>query len=563
MPFGNFSHNVIYNYPSASGFIKHDAPSTAAGNIMIDVINSFELIPTEFIRDFYGGETGLEYLENDDYALGPHYRSGLYESDLWKENYPELYEYYEYMRSGKKDLYPIMSDISDNIVVYLTRRPSLNSGELPPMMDADPKYGRFGNNHYFTSDPGFADYRNYDFQLTKEAADNLGVEWIDMSKIGVAGLPKPARVSDAYEDKDRWTPVAHDPLLVIEGAQPFAVVSFWRHISPGIWEWAADDMVNSEFACGLDAIPGAVYTAWYPGCENYPAQFLGGRDGEYPPDDVLTFTVDPDRSRWDVYEFKLVKPAPSPPPTPTPTPTPTPPIDNGGQDGNGGTNGSGGTNGAKASVFADDQINFDIASWSNPFTDVKINDWLYDDVAFVFINGLFKGASETTFEPHAVMTRAMLVTVLHRIDKPGQALNYENPFTDVPEGAYYAEAVKWAAANGIVEGVTGGRLFEPDAAVTREQLAVILTRYMSYKGVDLPVTSEFIIFADYDAISAYAVDAIQTLNKLGIINGVGANADGLTIIDPQGSAARAQVAAMLHRLLKAINEIGNQVTVRK
>ena len=307
MPFGNFSYNIVYNYPSGVSFISHTSPRTEIGNIFIDTLATFESIPPEFIRDYYKGETGRQYLENDGYALGPHYYSGLYADETWRKSFPELYEYYEYMLAEKPNLYPMMSEVRDNLVVYLARRMSLRSGKLPLTMDADPKYGGFGNNHYFTSDPGFVDYKNYDFQLTRDAARRLGVAWIDMGKIGVPGLPRLVRVSDAYKDKDRWTPATYDPLIQLAGGLPSAVVAFWRYISPGVWEWAAEDALTVEGVCGLRAIPGAVYTAYYPGCADYPAQFLGGLNGEYPPDGARTFTVDPNRSRWDYYVFELVK----------------------------------------------------------------------------------------------------------------------------------------------------------------------------------------------------------------------------------------------------------------
>jgi hypothetical protein len=311
MPFSDFSYNVVYNYPHSSYFFIHVAPRTAIGNIQIDTLATFESIPTQFIRDEYNGETGRQYLENDSSGLGPHYNSGIYSGDLWRQNYPELYEYYEYMLGEKQDLYLSMTDIRDNIVVYLARQISFPAGELPPEMDVDPKYGGFGNNHYFTSDPGFADYRNYDFQLSKETAQKLGVEWIDMEKIGVPGLPKLVRVSDAYDDPDRWTLASLDPLIQIPNGQDRTMVSFWRYISPGIWEWAGDDMLGTGSLVGINSIPGATYTAYYPGCENYPAQFLGGLDGDYPPDGVLTFVADPERDRWDCPVFELVKKPPA------------------------------------------------------------------------------------------------------------------------------------------------------------------------------------------------------------------------------------------------------------
>ena len=119
-------------------------------------------------------------------------------------------------------------------------------------------------------------------------------------------------------------------------------------------------------------------------------------------------------------------------------------------------------------------------------------------------------------------------------------------FTDLTPNEYYVEAVDWAAANGIVLGIGDG-LFAPYASVTREQVAAILERYLIYIGSNIPLTMEYRIFADEGEISDYAKNSMQTMNKLGIINGKGGN-----IIDPQGFATRAEVAAMLHRFTAAV-----------
>lgn len=177
-----------------------------------------------------------------------------------------------------------------------------------------------------------------------------------------------------------------------------------------------------------------------------------------------------------------------------------------------------------------------------PFTDVTAGDWFYNDVYYVWENDLFKGTSDTVFSPNAPITRAMLVTVLWRAAGSPAAVNM--PFTDVASDTYYYDAVAWASANGIIEGIGGG-LFDPDADVTREQMAAILFRYLEFIEHEYVVTAEYRIFADEDEISNYAKNAVQILNKLGIINGKSGNA-----IDPKGSATRAEVAAMLHRLLE-------------
>ena len=313
-PFKDFCYNVVYNVPSASIYIDHYVPSSSVGNIIVDAYHSASAIPVEWIEHIYKGETGREIVERDDYTLGPHFNSGFYKDELWRQNYPELYEYYEYMLQ-KTDCYPLMSDLRDNVIVHLGRTYSHRAGILPPSMPIDPKYGRYENNHYFTTDPGFVNLEGYNFQLTQEAAQRLGVEWIDMSKIGVPGLKKPVRVTAAYEDPMRWVLPDTDPMIQLrygteddyQYGERTRMVNFWRQVSPGVWEWEADDGLFPYGAAGIPMKSGAMYTAYYPGCENFPPQFLGGLDGETPPEGVLTFTVEADRDRWDLYVFELVK----------------------------------------------------------------------------------------------------------------------------------------------------------------------------------------------------------------------------------------------------------------
>ncbi len=136
------------------------------------------------------------------------------------------------------------------------------------------------------------------------------------------------------------------------------------------------------------------------------------------------------------------------------------------------------------------------------------------------------------FSPHIDTTKAMIVTVLYRLEGNPDVSGLSNPFTDVEGGKWYADAVKWAAANGIVEGIGGG-LFAPEAGITRQDMAVIIARYMTYAEINIPVTQQYVLFADEAEISGYAKNAVQLLNKLGIINGTGSNADGQATIDPK------------------------------
>ena len=185
----------------------------------------------------------------------------------------------------------------------------------------------------------------------------------------------------------------------------------------------------------------------------------------------------------------------------------------------------------------------------NPFEDVKGADWFIDAVIYVYHNGLMSGTSADPmlFSPDATLTRGMMVTILYLIEGEPDISGLDNPFTDAPVGQMYSDAVIWAYHNGIVAGVGSGR-FAPNDPIKRQDMAVIFTRYMKYLKINQPVTTRWIIFADEADISDYAMDAIQILSNLGVISGVGKNADGRIIIDPKGAATRAQAAAMLQRL---------------
>lgn len=179
-----------------------------------------------------------------------------------------------------------------------------------------------------------------------------------------------------------------------------------------------------------------------------------------------------------------------------------------------------------------------------PFTDVSTSDWFYDDVAFVYKNGLFSGTDSRSFSPNASMTRAMLVTVLYRLEGE-PTVTGRSSFTDVRFGAYYEKSVIWAAANGIVTG-TDSTSFSPDAKVTREQLAAILYRYAQYRKLDTDASAKLNSFTDADSVSAYASEALGWAVSEGLINGASGK------LMPKGDATRAQVAAILHRFVKNV-----------
>ena len=186
--------------------------------------------------------------------------------------------------------------------------------------------------------------------------------------------------------------------------------------------------------------------------------------------------------------------------------------------------------------------------WVIPFKDVAENDWFFEGVKFVFQNELFNGTSADTFSPNAPMTRAMLVTVLWRLDGK-TAPKAACAFTDVNATAYYADAVAWAAENGVVKGVDETH-FAPEAEVTREQLAAILFRYAEKKGVDTTKRAALSTFPDADKVSDYAKDAMAWAVETGLINGIKAAKE--TTLAPQATAQRAQVAAILARYCESM-----------
>ena len=179
---------------------------------------------------------------------------------------------------------------------------------------------------------------------------------------------------------------------------------------------------------------------------------------------------------------------------------------------------------------------------SMPFTDVNDGDWFYDVVQYVYDNGLMTGTSATTFEPNTATTRGMIVSILHRLEG-SPAVTDEN-FSDVSSDDWYGQAVAWAASEGIVGGYGDGT-FQPNKAITREEMASILYRYSEYKGFD--VSDRANLSGYTDAPSDWAVEVMQWANAEGLINGV-----TNTTLDAQGNATRAQVAAMFQRYLENV-----------
>ena len=186
---------------------------------------------------------------------------------------------------------------------------------------------------------------------------------------------------------------------------------------------------------------------------------------------------------------------------------------------------------------------------SSAYVDVpESTQWAHFGIDFVLKSGLFYGTSDTTFEPDGEMTRAMLVTVLYRLEGQPKPTT-ENPFGDVAAGTWYTNAVIWAAENKIVNGI-GGDLFDPDGSVTREQMAAILYRYSVFKGLTMTQGAFAMTYPDEAGISAYALEAMRWANAEKLINGT--ELDGTVYLDPQGSATRAQVATILMRYVQNV-----------
>ena len=178
-----------------------------------------------------------------------------------------------------------------------------------------------------------------------------------------------------------------------------------------------------------------------------------------------------------------------------------------------------------------------------PFTDVKEEDWFYGAVVYAYQNSILTGTGETTFSPNGPMTRSMLVTALWRLEGEPEASGASG-FPDVKPDAWYAEAVDWASQTGLVSGTGAG--FDPEGSVTREQIASILYRYAKLKGWDVSKTASLQDFADGADTSAWATRAMEWAYAEKLITGKDGNR-----LDPQGQATRAEVAAILMRLLES------------
>ncbi|MDR0853677.1 MAG: right-handed parallel beta-helix repeat-containing protein [Clostridiales Family XIII bacterium] len=307
MPHRDFSYNVIYNVPLVSNPADVIGLFTNVNNIYVDVPYVFEY-PTEDIRDSLHGQdaTGMDLIQEHD-VLKIYYDdgSGIYNSALWLEKYPTLKEYYDHMEV-RTNIETVMSDIEDNLVVNLNALRSERSlwvagdwkdhwqGIEWPAMDesvpVDDKYGKVFNNHYFEGGSAgktaeaaalFSDYEGRNFELTEQAAEDLGIQAIDMSKIGVQGIKSPKRVND-FDDPlsgvkftayfDNWFRGTDEER---NETGYFKQVSLWREVTPGNWEWVNESGLNVESSARILVKPGADYAVYFHGDSTHFPQFVG------------------------------------------------------------------------------------------------------------------------------------------------------------------------------------------------------------------------------------------------------------------------------------------------
>lgn len=227
----------------------------------------------------------------------------------------------------------------------------------------------------------------------------------------------------------------------------------------------------------------------------------------------------------------------------------TPVVDPGEPEYSGSINGSGfGGGGAFSSsddviISGNDTV---VEDTTMNFLDVKKENWFYNDVLFVYNRNIMMGTSETAFSPNATLTRAMMITVIHRLDGEKKT-SEKNIFTDVAKGSWYENAVKWGYENKVVSGV-GNNKFSPMGNLTREQLCVMLYNYTKYLGKSTN-KAKLTSFTDYKSVSSWATEAVSWAVDAGIITGKGNDT-----LAPKDGATRAEMAACIRRYTEKIVE---------
>ena len=176
------------------------------------------------------------------------------------------------------------------------------------------------------------------------------------------------------------------------------------------------------------------------------------------------------------------------------------------------------------------------------FTDLDMDAWYHNGVHWVLEEGVMVGTGADTFSPNAATTRAMLVTILWRMEGAQEPESTETAFTDLDENGWYRKAVLWAFQEGLTAG-TSETTFSPDDPLTRQQLAVFLRRYAEYREADVSASADLSGYTDADSVSDYALLAVKWAVAVGLISGT-----SQTTLSPRDSATRAQIATMLWRL---------------
>ena len=213
----------------------------------------------------------------------------------------------------------------------------------------------------------------------------------------------------------------------------------------------------------------------------------------------------------------------------------------GGGSGGGGSN-TGGNNGGQTDIGEGDT-----PLGGAPFTDVPEDAWYKEAVDYVYANGLMSGTSATTFAPSTQLSRAMMVQILYNLEEQ-PVVTESAAFTDVAANVWYADAVDWAAGEGIVSGYGNGR-FGPDDLITREQMALILYGYAQYKGYDVSAGGELSSFTDGASTSGWAAEAVRWAVGSGLLSGKGGG-----VLDPRGTATRAEAASIFMRFARTVME---------
>lgn len=186
-----------------------------------------------------------------------------------------------------------------------------------------------------------------------------------------------------------------------------------------------------------------------------------------------------------------------------------------------------------------------------PFADVPEKHWAQEAIHYIYSKDLMRGVDDNQFAPEAEVNRAMLVTMLYRLEGTPTATT-SNSFADVADNSWYTESILWASANHLVSGY-GKNQFGPEDGITREQLAVVLLRYSQYKNYDTSKTADLSRFADGEQISSWAAPALAWANAEGLITG-----RGKTTMAPQGTVTRAEAAAILMRYMQTVAKDNNQ-----